>query len=225
MARHRHGFSMIELMVSIGVLSILAGLLLPALSGSLSSAKLTADMVRMRDAANMIGVYTADHRDAYPQPKARGVYRIGRLWLNPMLRGGYYSDIREIDEYSDARGSDPSVLMSAAMAYDWRRMVPGRTVNVDEQHSSTVRTHMVLYPSLKGLVFRAMSGGPPESLRGEVQMFCCAGELWEFPVANADASVVSGHRLYFNGGRPLSMENQIGMPVLSTWFGVRGTDR
>lgn len=227
MEGHRQGFSMIELMVSIGILAILAGLLLPSLSGALSRARLTADLVRMRDAANMIGVYTADHRGVYPITPTVGVYAIGQLWLRPMIKGGYYNDIREIDNYSDAAGSDPSILMSAAMAYDWRKMVPGLTVVGDDQRPTSVRTDQVLFPSLKGLVFRAMSEGPPASLRFpvEIEMFCCAGELWEFPVANADTSVISGHREFFNGGRPLYLENNIGMPVLSTWSGVRGVDR
>ncbi|MCC5823688.1 MAG: type II secretion system GspH family protein [Phycisphaerales bacterium] len=228
MARHRRGFSMIELMVSIGVLSILVGLMLPALSGSLSRAKLTADMVRMRDAANMIGVYTADYRGVYPiSDLSPGIYKIGKYWLRPMLAGGYYGDIREIDNYSDAAGSDPSVMMSAAMAYDWRRMIPGQTVDASRQYPRPVRTDQVVFPSLKGLVFRAMSDGPPRSLRfpTEIQMFCCTQELWEFPVANADASAVSGHWRFFNGGRPLHLENDVGMPVLSTWSGVRGVDR
>ena len=224
---HRRGFSMIELMVSIGILSILAGLLLPSLSGSLSRAKLTRDLVRMRDAANMIGLYTSDYRDVYPLTQTTGVYAIGKRWLRPMIAGGYYNDIREIDDYSDEAGSDPSILMSAAMAYDWRKMVPGQTVPGNVQHPTPVRTHEVLFPSIKGLVFRAMSAGPPESLRFpvEIEMFCCAGELWEFPVANADTSVLSGHRDFFNGGRSLHLENDIGMPVLSTWSGVRGVDR
>lgn len=224
---HRRAFSMIELIVSIGILSILAGLLLPSLSGSLSRAKLTRDMVRMRDAATMIGVYTSDYRDVYPMTRTSGVYSIGKRWLRPMIVGGYYNDVREIDDYSDAAGSDPSILMSAAMAYDWRRMAPGQTVPGSLQHSTPVRTHQVLFPSIKGLVFRAMSGGPPASLRFpvEVDMFCCAGDLWEFPVANADTSVLSGHREFFNGGRALYLENDVGMPVLSTWSGVRGVDR
>lgn len=221
------GFSLIEVVVVIGVVSILAGLLLPALSGSLSSARLTRDLVRMRDAATMITVYTTDHRGVYPMPVVSGLYSIGSYWLRPMLAGGYYNDIREIDDYSDAAGSDPSVLMSAAMAYDWRKMIPGRTVGVSEQHATPVRTDQVLFPSLKGLVFRAMSAGPPKSLRFpvEIQMFCCTQDLWVFPVANADASAVSGHWRFFNGDRPLYLENSIGMPVLSTWSGVRGIDR
>lgn len=222
---HRRAFSMIELIVSIGILSILAGLLLPSLSGSLSRAKLTRDMVRMRDAATMIAVYTTDHRDVYPMSELTGVFQIGQLWLRPMLAGGYYKDVREVDDYSDERGSDPSVFMSAAMAYDWRKMVPGKTVDVYEQHAQPVRTGTVLFPSLKGLVFRGMSGGPPASLAGEVEMFCCDGTLWEFPVAFADASVKSGNWRDFNGDKDLYLENQIGMPVLSTWNGVRGVDR
>lgn len=223
---HRPAFSMLELVAVIGILSILAGLLLPSLSGSLSRAKLTRDMVRMRDAAIMIGVYTTDHRDVYPMSDLTGVFQIGQLWLRPMLAGGYYTDVREVDDYSDAQGSDPSVFMSAAMAFDWRKMVPGRTVPNGQQRASAVRSSEVLYPSLKGLVFRGMSGGPPESfLPGGVEMFCCDGTLWEFPVAFTDTSVQSGHWRYFNGGRDLYLENEVGMPVLSTWSGVRGVDR
>lgn len=222
---HR-AFSMIELLATVGILSILTGLLLPAISGALSESKLTADMVRIRDASIMIGVYATDHKDTYPVADVTGLWSIGQRYLRPMIKAGYYNDIREVDNYSDAQGTDPSIFMSAAMAYDWRKMIPGRTVPDYTQVPSAVRTHEVLFPSLKGLVFRGIGVGPPESIQpGLQEMFCCAGPLWVFPVANADSSVISGHREFFNGGRPLLIEDGVGMPVLSTWSGVRGVDR
>lgn len=223
----RPAFSLLELIVCVGVLSVLAGLLLPTLGRTMSRGKLAADLLRMRDAANMIGVYTSDNRGVYPIPKTWGFYSIGAYWTKPMIDAGYYTDIRDVDDYSDPAGSDPSVLMSAAMAYDWRKMIPGRTEPSAMQQPTAVRTDQVLYPSLKGLVFRAMSAGPPESLEtpSGISMFCCTGELWEFPVANADSSALSGHWRFFNGDRPLYLENEAGMPVLSTWSGIRGVDR
>jgi hypothetical protein len=54
--------------------------------------------------------------------------------------------------------------------------------------------------------------------------WCCT-YLWEFPVAMADGSATSDTYIGFNSGKPLYLENEIGKPVFTTWFGCRGRDR
>jgi prepilin-type N-terminal cleavage/methylation domain-containing protein len=219
------GFSLLELVAVIGIIAVLTGLLLPALGGSVSEARLTRDLVRMRDAANLISMYNADHDEVYPLAEVSGIYTIGKFWRKPMLDGGYIGDLREIDNFSDERGTDPSVLMSGAMAFDWRLMTPGRVPRLEDQRPTPVRSHQVTFPALKGLVFRAHNGPPEDSLAAQTDSFCCTGARWVFPVANADTSAIAGDWLFFNGGRPLYTERGVGVPVLSTWSGVRGTDR
>lgn len=215
---------MVELLVVLGVLMVLLGLIMRSLGGAYSSAKMARETVRLRDHAVMISVYAADHGDVYPfiggDPLDAGTY-----WARAMLAGDYYASLPQLDEKSDDIGHGYSVLMSAAMVYDWRLMRPGHTIPLEQARAVPVRTAAVLFPSMKGLVFRAESEPAPTTLPAAgYKGFCCT-DLWAFPVANADASVVVGHWMFFNGDRPLYQENQMGTPVMTTWLGVRGVDR
>lgn len=215
---------MVELLAVLGVLMVLLGLILPSLGGAYSSAKLSREMIRLRDHAVMISVYANDHQDVYPfiggDPLDAGTY-----WARAMLAGDYYSSLPHLDERSDEIGHGYSILMSAAMAYDWKLMRPGHTVPFEQAKAVPVRTINVLFPSMKALVFRAENEPTPASLPAAgYRGFCCT-DLWEFPVANADASIVVGHWKFFSGNRPLYQENEMGTPVMTTWLGVRGIDR
>ncbi len=222
-------FTMVELLVVLGVIMMLIGLILPAFGSAYSTAKLTRDMIRLRDNSVMVTLYTQDNKDIYPLANLqRGPLSVARRWGVPMVAGGYFDSITQIDDRSDENGVGFSIGMSAAMVYDWKLMRPGHTVPYDEAVAVPVRSSSVTFPSLKAMLYRsenryhdALNGRPlPDDYYG----FCCV-ELWEFPVANADTSVIKGHWKFFNGGRPLHEENHIGMPVAATWFGVKGQDR
>lgn len=222
-------FTMIELLAVLGVLMVLTGLILPALGGAYSTAKLSRDMVRLRDNSMMVTLYTQDNRDIYPFPNLNyDPSTVAVRWAMPMIDGGYFEDITQVDDRSDVNGVGFSISMSAAMVYDWRLMRPGHTVPIGDAVTVPVRSSSVTFPSLKGLLFRsenryhdALDGRP---LPDDYYAFCCV-DLWEFPVANADTSVIKGHWQFFNGGRSLHEENGIGIPVKTTWFGVKGQDR
>ncbi len=220
----RAGFTIVELMVVLGIMMVLLGLLLPSLGGALSAAKLSKEMIRLRDHATMITVYCGDYNDTYPfiggTPLTAGQY-----WARAMLAGEYYASLPELDERSDHIGHGYSTLMSAAMTYDWRLMRPGHTVPHEQARAIPVKAAAVEFPSLKGLVFRGENEPTPPSLPAAGYHGYCCGELWEFPVANADASLVVGHWKFFNGNRPLHEENLMGIPVMTTWLGIRGIDR
>lgn len=216
-------------MVVIGLVAILVALLLPALGGAFATGKTTRDMAALRDASILVSLYAQDHSGVFPLDDPTESLNSNALrWVVPMVRGGYAKDITEIDHRSDQDGVGFSMLMSAAMVYDWRLMRPGHTVLYNEARPRAVSVSSVTFPSLKGLLFRAeneehdaLNGRPIPS---DVYAFCCV-EQWVFPVVNADSSVIRGDWKFFNGGRPLYEENYIGTPVLSTWHGVKGQDR
>ena len=222
-------FTMVELLAVLGVMMMLIGLMLPAFGSAFSTAKLTQDMVRLRDNSVMVTLYTQDNRDIYPfVGLQRGPHIDAVRWGMPMVAGGYFESIMQIDDRSDENGVGYSIHMSQAMVYDWKLMRPGHTVPYDEAVAVPVRSSSVTFPSLKALLYRAenryhdtLNGRP---IPDDYYAFCCV-DLWEFPVANADTSIIKGHWKFFNGGRPLYEENNIGMPVATTWFGVKGQDR
>jgi len=60
---HRPGFTITELLVVIGIIVVLLGLLLPALSGVWSTGQMTGSMNNMRQIGLWMRQYSADHED------------------------------------------------------------------------------------------------------------------------------------------------------------------
>lgn len=220
------GFTLAELIVSIGIIMVLIGLLMPTLANSYSQAKLTRDMSLVRQHAAAIHMYAADFGETYPYAGIKLPFHCARNWSGPMIEGGYFNSYVEVEPEHDFDAAGglryDSYVMSMAMVFDANLMQPGQVPIRDDQQSIAIRTSQVVFPSSKGLILRFVGGqyipAPAESA------FCCA-EPWEAPVAFDDGSASSGTYRDFLGGDPLYQEAGIGIPVLSTWFGVRGRDR
>jgi type II secretory pathway pseudopilin PulG len=230
MGRPRAGrcaFAMIELIITIGIIMILIGLIAPALGGAMSQAKLTRDIALVRQQAMLISMYATDFQGIYPLAfdTPGRVFRAASDWGVPMIASGHADSIAQLDPDVN-RGLEPSYGLSVAMVYDADKMRPGIVPPASEQRPVAVRTHQVVFPSSKGLTFRAWDGQPPETFGG-FNGFCCAASFldWPTPVSFADGSAASGTMRKFLDGDPLYMEHDIGAPVHSTWFGVRGRDR
>jgi len=221
--RTQGAFSLVELVVVLGVVMIVFGIVLPALAGTYSRGRLTRDMLMLRQTTAVVMQYAADFDEVYPlwgEYASPWIAAMG--WPKPLLAHGYFGSILEIDPQVNEAETNFRIAMSMSAVYDWRLMRPGYTVPVSQAHWSPVRTDQVFFPSAKGLLFVASNGiDPPDQT---ARAFCCA-ELWEFPVAMADASVTTGDYIEFNGGQPLWEENGIGVPVDTTWLGVHGLDR
>ncbi|MCW5776692.1 MAG: type II secretion system protein [Phycisphaeraceae bacterium] len=215
------GFSLVELMVVIGIVAILVGMMMPALAGSISQSRLTRDMSLLRSHAATIAIYCND-RDGFFPLAHDDPWIAAQTWAEPLLDGGYFGTKHETDPDVLRRGKHPSIAMSMCMVYDAALMRPGHTVPVEQQRTTPVRDTQVLFPSLKGLVFKVHNGSPIPGEGGS--QFCCF-ELWRFPAAMSDGSSTAGTYLDFHSGLPPYVENEIGMPVYSTWYGVRGMDR
>jgi prepilin-type N-terminal cleavage/methylation domain-containing protein len=134
----RRAFSLIELLVVIGVIGILISLLLPALAGARSAARQTQSLANLRTVGQSFQIY-ADQNKSYPF-RARGVRPEG---APPMLGGG--SDLLMTAWWPE--GAWIATNDHFAQSWLWPGIVkpikdwpeefrtwisPGRTTNIDE---------------------------------------------------------------------------------------------
>lgn len=113
MARGNHAFSLLELLVCVGVLAVLIGLLGPALNTARRASAQIACMTEMRQQATLIMSYAANNRDSVPfffqrHPDGDLIGHGGRrydsqyfgitamYWFVPMLEDGSISDERTL---------------------------------------------------------------------------------------------------------------------------------
>lgn len=215
----RRAFTLIELLMILGVVSILLALILPALGSSWDLAQRTRDLGQLRNNVTLIGNYTNDYRDIYPIgfESAEGS---AMFWHSALIRGGYLASQMEADPVGKGRYDYVRFWMSQCMVFTPRLMLPGATIPVEDQMSIAVKTHQVTYPSAKGLMFQ-MTADVPVSPENK---FCCVMD-WKAPVGFADGSGELGSYLDYNAGvRPVIVDT-IGMPVFKTWGGYLARDR
>jgi prepilin-type N-terminal cleavage/methylation domain-containing protein len=64
--RHRKGFTLVELLVVIGIIAILIGILLPTLSRAQESARKTVCLSNMRTLSDYLKLYSVSYKDCIP---------------------------------------------------------------------------------------------------------------------------------------------------------------
>jgi len=132
------GFSLIEVLVVVAVVSMLSALTVPALRGARDAARGTVCAARMSQAATLLRMYTTDHRDRFPrvQDASYGVARpsfdpaieLEKTWVDLMVNTGY------LDGALELTGVPSSLLCPSARGYDndptWAGHMPHFGVNM-----------------------------------------------------------------------------------------------
>src|SRR5687768_18427974 len=70
----RRGFTLVELLVVIGIIAVLIGILLPTLSRAREQARRTACLSNLRSLGQALYMYANAHRDRLPNLNPRGVW-------------------------------------------------------------------------------------------------------------------------------------------------------
>ena len=94
--RNRHAFTLVELLVVIGIIALLIGILLPSLNRAREAAKRTQCLSNMRELGNALRIYAVENKDTCP---------IGGIKADPS---------------SGSAGVDPEMQYSFTYTVFWR---------------------------------------------------------------------------------------------------------
>lgn len=217
----RGGFSLIELVVVLGVVMVLVGLALPSLQRAWWTGRTTSNLVVMRQNAALIHQYTEAHREIFPLSGHERSVSASFYWYRPLVAAGLLSSDREADPAGFRRYGRANVAMSECMVHPPERFVRGNTQPEELRRATPVRSSEVLFPAAKGLL-RSI-----RVVEERIETYwCCVPGAPAGPVAFADGSASIEYWMdLLPGGRFEPDENGIGTPVDTTWGGVKGRDR
>ncbi len=212
------GFSLVEVLVCLGILAVLVSLILPRLSRTRALARQTISLAGVSHGAAAINIYLSDNKGIYPL-REKNPFNAAVLWERFMEDTGYLRRATDVDPIHAKSPGVSLVDMSVCMLYDADKMVLGQTINTDTAVSQGVGEHQVVYPSYKGLLLQRCTDAVP----GSGNCFCCVRVI-PLPVALADSSARIASRMDFEGGANPLIVDLIGTPVFSAWNGWKAKE-
>lgn len=137
MRNRTHAFTLVELLVVIGIIALLVGILLPALKGIRNQAKEIKCMSNMRQMAAGMLMYTNDHKGRFPWHDTLQLNYLQHSGYT--LKNGFYDVLRKryiTDGWlticpfyaeRDNNLKDPYYYTSTTGNWDWDRFQPAGT--------------------------------------------------------------------------------------------------
>ncbi len=217
--RHR-AFSIVEMVVSLGVIMVLAGLILPAISSARATGKINAQVSHIRQIATLVSGYANDQRDRYP---AHGRHASDGMlqWYRPMIATGHFGQVEDVDPEGLVVCNDVTFALSGCLVSEPALFQRGHTLPIDLTPLRGASQSDVSFPSDKGLMVKWL-----HIMNGEHVFWTY--EPWIRPlgpVAMADGSAAAARCTDFVSVEDAYLEHWVGHPVLSTWGGFHGRDR
>jgi len=215
-------FTIVEVVVVIGVLMMLAALVMPAARNSIDAAKRSADMAVMRQNAALISVYVNDQRGVYPVGFDTA-FRASVRWAQTLRAAGTIERLRESDPSLSVEDADEWThhTLTLAAVFPWDAMRLGNCRDPHRSPPAAVRAADVSHPDSKGLLYNHKITYGPQS-----DNWCCLPESRPVgPVVFCDGSAELGRWSNYLPYPDRPIEFGIGVPIWSTWDGARGIDR
>jgi len=224
MSYKRHntaGFSLIELVVVIGVIMVLVGLSLPMVGRAMAQVRSTRDLANIRSCATSIQMYCDQSKGYFPN-LGGNAQRSALWWTNAMVRAGVFQSDGEGDPDGVEKFGEIRVRMSMCMCYSIEGMTPGQTVPLDVAVAEGVRSEQVSYPSRKGLAHQQYI---ERDVHGTYWCCACLGPCAPFAGAFVDGSAQIARVSSYINGDPIVRTDGIGVPLFSSWGGYKAIDR
>lgn len=213
--RHSRGFTLIELVMVIGVVMILISLVAPVIGRTMFLARTTKYNVAVSQAGTLVSLYCGTYKDVSPI-ETESAYDNLIVWPEALIRAGLISQLKELEP--DANPSyGNSIFLNRALYDRVGDMTPGQTEPMYWAQCDPIAFSSILYPSKLIIVtknFRRDSDLP----------WCCFTHVKTYPAAVgfADGHVEVGFWTDFIAEDELVIENNVGWPAHTTWYGHRG---
>ncbi|CAE7840097.1 unnamed protein product [Symbiodinium necroappetens] len=216
--RRRHlGVTLVELIITLGVLLVLLGILAPTLRGARDEAVELTGLSDIKQNAALVHTYASENDLYFPIGTDEDAHptTVTGSWWRVVVKTGVLS----YEEYQ--QWGDRIAKLSMTAATDPRHLIRGQTVDpfLALKHIK-IRTSQVRSPSAWGMLNYPDYVDPS----GYAFRWCC-NDLLPSPVAFGDGSagMYIWHELLPDG--ELYIENNIGYPVNTAWGGIHGRSR
>jgi prepilin-type N-terminal cleavage/methylation domain-containing protein/prepilin-type processing-associated H-X9-DG protein len=140
----RRGFTLVELLVVIGIIALLIGILLPALNAARRQSQQTKCLASLREIGNGFAAYAAANKGFWPcAVHDFGCFKNGKPWyplpFNRRLRWQdrllpYISNVNNVDSYTDIAVKIPNeVLRKTSVLWG----CPAYRLSAEDEHVTT----------------------------------------------------------------------------------------
>jgi prepilin-type N-terminal cleavage/methylation domain-containing protein len=225
---NRRGFTIIELLVSLGIVAVVVSLIVTGLARTRKTAGMTKDLALIRQNGAATLMYTGDFKDTFPI-LGRSAYDVMHWWYECLLATGHVASRQAVDpHYKEPPVHDRSrfqFTMTTSIAQQY--FTPEGALRLPDTHLEAHRVAQVTFPSHKGMIVRGWNGDfpyyTPSSRLSQLNIEWFYGNS-RTPIAAFDGSARVDARASMIGGNPEFVISGIGLPLFSTWGGLNGVD-